>query len=187
MGNVETTSGRCWPLFWPALYDECGWWWGLGDDADEPPEGANIDAGGDGNNIDFVLRNISSAANEADSSWWLLPEDDLGEDGLSYAPGKSELRGKDAKLLPQFCDLEAKLNISMSNLSSWLLLSSLRCDGCGGWCSGGLQLRFRGPEADDGGVPLEDVVDGEVQLVLIFDVLCWFPICNCCWELLHPL
>ena len=105
----------------------------------------------------------------------MLTEDDLGEVGLSYAPGKSELREKAAKLLPQFDDLEEKLNISMSNLSSWLLLSSLRCDCCGGWCSGGLQLRFRGAEEDDGGVLLDDVecvAEGEVLSVLIFDVLC---------------
>ena len=77
-----------------------------------------MDPGGDGNNIDFVLRSISKAARDAASSGWLLLEDDLGEDGLSYVPGNKELRAKDANPLPQFGDLEEKLNISMSNLSS---------------------------------------------------------------------
>ena len=192
MGNVDTTSGRCCPLFWPALYDECGRWWGLGEEAADPPEGANIDAGGDGNNIDFVLRSISKAANEADSSWWLLLEDDFGEDARSYAPGKSEFRGKEDSPLPQLGDLEAKLNISMSNLSSWLLLSSLRWDCDGWWCNGGLQLRFNGPEDVDGGVPLEDdecVVDGEELslAILMLGGFCWIPNWICCWELVHPL
>ena len=77
-----------------------------------------MDAGGDGNNIDLVLRNISNAAIDALSSGWLPLDDDLGEEGLSYGPCNKALREKFGMPPTELEDLDAKLNISMSSLSS---------------------------------------------------------------------
>ena len=190
MGNVETTSGRCCPLFWLALNDKWGWWWGLGEDADDPPDGAKIEPGGDGNSIDFVLRSISNAAKDAASSEWCAEDATLGEHGLSYAPGSIGLRDKDPKPLPPFGDLEASWNISMSSLSSWLLLSSLRWDWEIECCNGALQLKFKGPDVETGSILFEDefcVVAEDVFSVLgICAEDFWAPNWICCWELLRP-
>ena len=77
-----------------------------------------MDAGGDGNSIDLVFRNISNAARDALSSGWLPLDDDLGEEGLSYDPCNKALRGKFGMPPTELGDLDAKLNISMSSLSS---------------------------------------------------------------------